>query len=87
MIYAMVAGSVVHNLIASNVLVALGSVLRGKPCRAFNSDMLVRIRRCRWHTFLLSRRDGGVPIEPCNRVVQRRAHHHRRGAFRSHAPH
>lgn len=44
-VYAMAGGSVAHNLIASNVLVALGSALRGKPCRAFNSDMLVRIRR------------------------------------------
>ena len=44
-VYAMAGGSVVHNLIASNVLVALGAALRGKPCRAFNSDMLVRIRR------------------------------------------
>lgn len=44
-VYAMAGGSVTHNLIASNVLVALGSALRGRPCRAFNSDMLVRVRR------------------------------------------
>lgn len=43
-VYAMAGGSVAHNLIASNVLVALGSALRGKPCRAFNSDMRVRVR-------------------------------------------
>lgn len=43
-VYAMAGGSVAHNLIASNVLVALGGALRGTSCRAFNSDMRVRIR-------------------------------------------
>jgi Uma2 family endonuclease len=34
----------VHNLIASNGLVVLGSRLRGKLCRPYNSDTKVRIR-------------------------------------------
>ncbi|MFY9345987.1 MAG: Uma2 family endonuclease [Planctomycetota bacterium] len=42
--YAMAGASNAHNQIASNILIALGSRLRGRPCRAFNSDTKVRIR-------------------------------------------
>ncbi len=42
--YAMAGGRNAHNLIASNLLVALGSRLRGKECRAYNSDTKIRIR-------------------------------------------
>jgi len=34
----------VHNLIASNTLVSLGSRLRGRRCRPYNSDTKIRIR-------------------------------------------
>jgi Uma2 family endonuclease len=43
-VYAMAGARNAHNLIASNTLVALGSRLRGKRCRPFNSDTKVRIR-------------------------------------------
>ena len=43
-IYAMVGGRYAHNLIASNVLIELGLLLKGTPCRALNSDSKVRIR-------------------------------------------
>src|SRR5713226_8382942 len=43
-IYAMASERNAHNLIASNALGVLGSRLRGKRCRAFNSDTKVRIR-------------------------------------------
>src|SRR5438067_643283 len=43
-IYAMAGARNLHNLIASNALVALGSRLRGRLCRAFNSDTKVRVR-------------------------------------------
>jgi Uma2 family endonuclease len=43
-IYAMVGGRNAHNLIASNLLITLGSRLRGKGCRAYNSDTKIRIR-------------------------------------------
>lgn len=42
-VYAMAGARNLHNLIATNLLVALGSRLRGKPCRAYNSDTKVRI--------------------------------------------
>lgn len=41
-IYAMVGGSVRHNLIASTVLSMLRSHLRNNPCRAYMSDMKVQ---------------------------------------------
>ncbi len=43
-VYAMTGGSNAHNLIASNTLVALGSRLRGRRCRPFNSDTKIRVR-------------------------------------------
>lgn len=43
-VYAMAGARNVHNLIASNALVALGSRLRGNRCRPYNSDTKVRIR-------------------------------------------
>ena len=44
MVYAMAGGTHAHNLIASNVLGELHSQLKGKPCRALNSDSKVRIQ-------------------------------------------
>ena len=43
-VYAMSGGRNVHHQIASNTLIAVGSRLRGRPCRAFNSDIKIRIR-------------------------------------------
>lgn len=43
-VYAMAGARNVHNLIATNTIVALGSRLRGKPCRVFNSDTKIRVR-------------------------------------------
>ncbi|MEZ6123747.1 MAG: Uma2 family endonuclease [Planctomycetaceae bacterium] len=43
-VYAMVGARNAHNLIASNVLVSMGLQLKGRPCRAFNSDTKVRVR-------------------------------------------
>jgi Uma2 family endonuclease len=42
-VYAMAGAANVHNAIASNTLVALGSRLRGRPCRPYNSDTKIRI--------------------------------------------
>ncbi|MEZ6123854.1 MAG: Uma2 family endonuclease [Planctomycetaceae bacterium] len=43
-IYAMVGGRFAHNLIASNVLIEIGSQLKGTPCRALNSDSKVKVQ-------------------------------------------
>jgi Uma2 family endonuclease len=43
-VYAMAGARNAHNLIASNTLVALGSCLRGKQCRPYNSDTKIRLR-------------------------------------------
>lgn len=42
-IHATAGGTNRHNAIAANTLVSLGTRLRGKPCRVFNSDTKVRI--------------------------------------------
>jgi Uma2 family endonuclease len=43
-VYAMAGARNAHNLVASNTLVALGSRLRGKRCRPYNSDTKIRLR-------------------------------------------
>jgi Uma2 family endonuclease len=43
-VYAMAGARNVHNLIATNTTVSLGSRLRGKHCRAYNSDTKIRVR-------------------------------------------
>lgn len=43
-VYAMAGARNAHNLIASNTLGSLHGRLRGRRCRAFNSDTKIRIR-------------------------------------------
>ena len=43
-VYAMAGATNVHNTIATNLIVATGSRLRGKRCRPFNSDTKIRVR-------------------------------------------
>lgn len=43
-VYAMAGGSNAHNLIASNTLGSVHGRLRGKRCRAYNSDTKIRVR-------------------------------------------
>jgi Uma2 family endonuclease len=42
-IYAMAGGSERHNLIAANIIIALGVPLRDRPCRVYPSDLKVRV--------------------------------------------
>ena len=43
-VYAMAGGTQRHNEIAGNIFATLHSRLRGKPCRTYASDMLVRVQ-------------------------------------------
>jgi Uma2 family endonuclease len=43
-IHAMAGARVAHNIIAGNIAGELHARLKGKPCRAYNSDMKVRVR-------------------------------------------
>jgi Uma2 family endonuclease len=43
-VYAMAGGRNIHNMIAGNIFLSLGTRLRGKKCRPFNSDTKVRVR-------------------------------------------
>ncbi|WP_129671787.1 Uma2 family endonuclease [Candidatus Chloroploca sp. Khr17] len=49
--YAMTGAKEPHNLIASNVLASLHRQLRRKPCRAYPSDMRVKVLRTGLHTY------------------------------------
>lgn len=42
-VHAMSGGTNRHSSVATNVTVAFGGAMRGKPCRAYNSDAKVRI--------------------------------------------
>jgi len=44
-VYAMAGSKNRHNRIATNILVSLGTQLRGRRCQPFNSDTKVRMRR------------------------------------------
>jgi Uma2 family endonuclease len=43
-VYAMAGARNAHNLISTNVIVSLGSRLRGSRCRPYNSDTKIRVR-------------------------------------------
>lgn len=50
-IYAQAGATNVHNQIATNAMIALGSQLRGHSCRVLNSDTKIRIRQAKGHQF------------------------------------
>ena len=47
-VYMMAGGSANHATISGNIYAILRSLLRGGPCRAYNSDMKVRISETRY---------------------------------------
>ena len=49
--YAMAGARNAHNIIATNLIIALGGRLRGKPCQPFNSDTKIRVRLPTHHRF------------------------------------
>ncbi|MSP59211.1 MAG: Uma2 family endonuclease [Myxococcales bacterium] len=55
-IYAMAGATLRHNVITTNTLAALHGLLRGKPCRAFNSDQRIAVSRTGLSTYA----DAGV---------------------------
>jgi Uma2 family endonuclease len=44
-VYAIAGGTNLHNLVATNILVALGGRLKGKTCRPYDSDSKIRLRQ------------------------------------------
>lgn len=55
-IFAMVGAKPHHNLVATNMLGLLHALLRGRPCRAFNSDQRIYVPATGLYTYP----DGGV---------------------------
>lgn len=47
-VYMMAGGSANHATIGGNILTILKSLLRGSPCRTYNSDMKVRVSATRY---------------------------------------
>lgn len=50
-VYAMSGASVPHNYIASNLMVIIGSALKGSPCKPLGSDMRTRTPSSRFFTY------------------------------------
>jgi len=42
-VYAMAGASPRHNLIVANIIITLGSQLKGRPCKVYPSDLRVRV--------------------------------------------
>ena len=42
-IYAMAGASPQHTLIAANIIISLGSQLKGRPCRVHTGDLRVKV--------------------------------------------
>lgn len=58
-IYALAGARSGHNVVATNTLIALGGLLRGRPCRAFNSDQRIHVAATGLYTYA----DGGVACD------------------------
>lgn len=43
-VLAMAGGTIKHSRMGSNVMIALGKRLEGKPCQAYNSDLKITLR-------------------------------------------
>ena len=50
-VFAMAGASETHNLIVANVLASLVSQLKGRPCKAYASDMRVRVSSTGLYTY------------------------------------
>ena len=50
-IFALAGASEPHNLIATNLTIALGSQLKGKPCKLYSSDMRVQLVKSTRYTY------------------------------------
>ncbi|HEU5381794.1 MAG TPA: Uma2 family endonuclease [Ktedonobacteraceae bacterium] len=64
-VYAMAGGSIDHGTIGGNIYAILKSLLRGTPCRVFNSDLRVRVSET---CYFLP--DVTVSCNPANRGKQ-----------------
>lgn len=42
-IYALAGASRTHNLIATNLIISLGTQVRGRPCEVYSSDMRIKV--------------------------------------------
>ena len=50
-IYAMAGASPQHTLIAANIIISLGSQLKGRPCRVHTGDLRVKVNPTGLYTY------------------------------------
>lgn len=50
-VLAMTGASRAHNLICTNLVITLGTQLRGQPCEVYANDMRVRVQPARLYTY------------------------------------
>lgn len=50
-IFSMAGGTIIHSLITANTIRETGNVLKGKPCRVYDSNLRVRIPRSPQYTY------------------------------------
>jgi Uma2 family endonuclease len=50
-IYAMAGASEVHNLIVTNLVMILGSQVKGRPCKVYPNDMRVKVKGTGLYTY------------------------------------
>lgn len=50
-VFAMTGASQAHNLVVTNLIVSLGTQLRGKPCDVYPSDMRVKVEASGLYTY------------------------------------
>ena len=50
-ITAMSGASLVHNIIVTNLVISLGTQMRGRPCNVFSSDMRVKVPATGLYTY------------------------------------
>ena len=50
-LYAMTGGTDIHAQLTAQVIILLGSLLRGRPCRMYSSDLMVRVEQTGLHTY------------------------------------
>jgi len=50
-VYALAGASEVHNLIVANLVMILGSQVKGRPCKVYPNDMRIKVRETGLYTY------------------------------------
>ena len=67
-IFAMAGESLAHSTINANIIISLGSQLRGKPCRVLSPNMKIRSDCCTKTGAFCPRSDEPLGLHLCRRI-------------------